>query len=124
MQKRGQASPDDGDALALQFEEVAQKAGLRFQLNNGESGRYRQIELMAGGVAVLDYDDDCSLDVFFTNGAEIPSLKKTGPQFHNRLFRNDCKYDIMDVVVGTDPALALRSRRGTGYYKIARIANV
>jgi hypothetical protein len=28
------------------------------------------------------------------------------------------KYDILPVVVGTDPGLALKTRRGTGYYKV------
>ncbi len=28
------------------------------------------------------------------------------------------KFDIMPVSVGTDPDLTLRSRRGTGYYKV------
>ena len=63
---------------AIQFEEVAQKAGLLFELRNGESGRFHQIELMAGGVAVLDYNNDGCMDMFFTNGAAIPSLKKSG----------------------------------------------
>ena len=43
---------------------------------------------MTGGLAVFDFDNDGLMDVFFANGAEIPSLKKSGPQFWNRLFRN------------------------------------
>ena len=42
---------------------------------------------MCGGVAVLDFDGDGLLDLFFTNGAKLPELKKTGPSFHNYLLR-------------------------------------
>ena len=28
------------------------------------------------------------------------------------------KYDILPLSVGTDPTLALKTRRGTGYYKV------
>jgi hypothetical protein len=82
---------------AIQFEEVAQKAGLLFQLKNGESGEFHQIELMGGGVAVLDYNNDGCMDIFFTNGATIPGLKKATPEFSNRLFRNNCDMTFTDV---------------------------
>ena len=35
---------------------------------------------MAGGVAVFDYDHDGNLDIFFTNGADITTLKKDSPK--------------------------------------------
>ena len=34
------------------------------------------------------------------------------------------KYEILPVVVGTDPTLALGSRRGTGYYKVPSLRGV
>ena len=43
---------------------------------------------MAGGVAAFDYDGDGLTDIFFTNGAAMPSLMKKSPQHWNRLFRN------------------------------------
>ena len=82
---------------AIKFEEVAQKSGLLFVLKNGESGKFHQIELMGGGVAVIDYNNDGCADIFFTNGAAIPSLKKTGPEFFNRLYRNNCDMTFTDV---------------------------
>jgi len=81
----------------IRFEEIAAKSGLRFVLQNGEAGGFHQIELTPGGVAVLDYNNDGCTDVFFTNGAGIPSLRKTGPKFSNRLFRNNCDMTFTDV---------------------------
>jgi hypothetical protein len=34
------------------------------------------------------------------------------------------KYDVANVSVGTDPNLALRTRRGTGYYKVPSLKGV
>jgi cytochrome c553 len=34
------------------------------------------------------------------------------------------KYDILPISVGTDPSLALRTRRGTGYYKVPSLKGV
>ncbi len=52
---------------------------------------------MLGGVALFDYNNDGLLDIFFTNGAAIPSLEKTGPQFWNRLYRNNGDGTFTDV---------------------------
>jgi enediyne biosynthesis protein E4 len=82
---------------SIRFEEIAAKAGLNFVLRNGASGQFHQIELTGGGVAVLDYNNDGCTDIFFTNGAAIPSLRKTGPEFFNRLFRNNCDMTFTDV---------------------------
>jgi len=81
----------------IRFEEIASKAGLRFELRNGASGKFHQIELTAGGVGVLDYNNDGCTDIFFTNGASIPSLRKPEPEFYNRLYRNNCDLTFTDV---------------------------
>lgn len=39
---------------------------------------------MPGGVAALDYNND----IYFTNGAELPSLRTSSPEYRNRLFRS------------------------------------
>jgi hypothetical protein len=63
---------------------------------------------MAGGVAVFDYNKDGRPDIFFTNGANIATLKKDSPKFSNRLFRNDGHGGFTDVT--KEAGLA-----GTGY---------
>ena len=52
---------------------------------------------MAGGLAVFDYDGDGLTDIFFTNGATSPSLKKQGPADWNRLYRNKGGLKFEDV---------------------------
>ncbi len=100
----------------IRFEDVAQKAKLSFVLQNSASGRFHQIELMVGGVAALDFDNDGCTDVYFTNGAAIPSLRKTGPEFHNRLFRNNCDGTFTDVTAQAGVA-------GEGYSMAAATAD-
>jgi hypothetical protein len=52
---------------------------------------------MPGGVAALDFDNDGRLDLFFVNGAPQPSLKKSGAEWWNRLYRNLGNWRFEDV---------------------------
>ncbi len=85
-------------ALApIRFRDVAGSAGLDFVLQNNPTPRKHMIETMPGGVAVLDYNGDGWTDIYFTNGAAIPSLEKDSPKFYNRLYRNDGGRRFTDV---------------------------
>lgn len=92
----------------IRFRNVAQSAGLRFVLENNPTPQKHMIETMAGGVAAFDYNGDGLTDVFFTNGAAIPSLQKDSPKYWNRLFRNDGGMKFTDVTEQADVA-------GAGY---------
>jgi enediyne biosynthesis protein E4 len=70
------------------FVDIAESAGITFRLQHSPTAAKHQIETMAGGVAVLDYDGDGLIDLYFTNGAESPSLVRSGPAHWNRLYRN------------------------------------
>jgi enediyne biosynthesis protein E4 len=79
-----------------------------FSLDSSETPQKHAPETMAGGVAVFDYDNDGKPDIFFTNGADIVSLKKTSPKYWNRLFRNNGDGTFTDVTEKAGLA-------GTGY---------
>ncbi len=105
----GSVSSAKGEALPPpQFQDVASQGGLGFRLEHSPTAEKHQIETMPGGVAVLDYDRDGFMDIYFTNGAESPSLRKIGDRHKNRLFRNNGDLTFTDV---TDRA----GVAGTGY---------
>ncbi len=81
---------------------------IAFTLDSCETPQKHAPETMAGGVAVFDYDNDGNPDIFFTNGADISSLKKTSPKYWNRLFRNNGDGTFTDVTEKAGLA-------GTGY---------
>jgi len=56
---------------------------------------------MTGGVAAFDYNNDGFVDLFFANGAKQPSLRKTGTQFWNRLYRNEGGKGFVDATEST-----------------------
>ncbi len=68
-----------------------------FTLESCETPDRHAPETMAGGVGVFDYDNDGDLDIFFANGADIKSLKKSEPKYANRLFANDGEGHFTDV---------------------------
>jgi hypothetical protein len=72
----------------IRFHNVAAESGIDFALENNATPEKQLIETMPGGVVAFDYDGDGRIDIFFTNGASIPSLEKNQPKFRNRLYRN------------------------------------
>src|SRR2546422_1222999 len=87
----------DDPAAAIRFRDVAAKSGIGFVLDNDPTPRKHLVETMAGGVAAFDYDGDGLTDIYFTNGASLPSLEKNSSRYWNRLYRNLGGFHFQDV---------------------------
>ena len=88
----------------VRYVDVTAASGLQFLHRNSATSSKFLIETMTGGVALFDYDNDGWLDVFFVNGAKLKEnqadtdpLEKTGPEYWNRLFRNNHDGTFSDV---------------------------
>ena len=74
-----------GGASAPWFEEIAARAGVDFVHHSGHGKQHYLPEIMGGGAALFDMDNDGLLDVYFVQSGQLidPSA---GPG--NRLYRN------------------------------------
>jgi hypothetical protein len=76
--------------------------------------------LSSRGKAVFEREGcgGCHTPPLYTNNKITPVAGFTVPEDHKE------KFDVLPVVVATDPTLALRTRRGTGYYKVPSLKGV
>ena len=88
----------------MQFTDITQAAKIDFKHENSATSNKYLVETMGGGVALLDYDNDGRLDIFFTNGAKIddpmPDDKlpdKSDRKFWNRLYHQNPDGTFTDV---------------------------
>jgi len=95
-------------ASRIRFEDRGPSSGIGFVLDNATTPDKPVIDAVLGGLALLDFDGDGRLDVFFTNGARIPGLVKDDARFWNRLYRNQGDGTFRDVTDGAGV-------RGEGY---------
>jgi hypothetical protein len=77
-------------------------------------------ELAAQGKKVFNREGCamCHTPPLYTNNKLVPADGFKIPEDHLK------KYDILPMSVGTDPDLTLKTRRGTGYYKVPTLKGV
>jgi hypothetical protein len=84
--------------------DVKQPQGIDFILQNSPTPQKHLIETMPGGVALLDYNNDGLLDIFFVNGGRLTSplpasdnFERHDPHYWNRLYRQNKDGSFTDV---------------------------
>jgi enediyne biosynthesis protein E4 len=88
----------------VQFTETTEASRVTFRHAASQTSVKFLPETMGGGAALLDYNNDGRLDIFFTNGARIDEKMtsarqpdKSEPQFWNRLYRQNADGTFADV---------------------------
>ena len=92
-------APNDAAPSGAWFEDIADEAKLRFTWQSGDTGQFLMPEIVGGGVALLDYDSDGDLDVYFVQGGNVAEAwsDHSSNNSTNRLFRNDGLMQFTDV---------------------------
>jgi hypothetical protein len=67
------------------FEDVGARAGITFVHSSGHDTKHYLPEIMGGGVALLDFDNDGLLDIYFVQSGRLDKPSAGGG---NRLYRN------------------------------------
>lgn len=92
------ASGENADGVHIQFEDVATAAGIDFLHVDGQTPMHYVPEIMGGGAAWIDYDQDGWIDLFLVQGGKFPpdpKLLPGGPT--SRLYRNQGDGTFRDV---------------------------
>ncbi len=111
------------------FVDVTTASGVHFQGQAYHTAKKYLIETMGSGVALLDYDNDGRLDIFFANGAVLtdPTApgtipQKSGPKDSNRLYHQKADGTFEDVTdktglagAGYDMGVAVGDYDNDGY---------
>lgn len=79
------------------FVDDAPRSKIAYKSNNSFNGRKYFPQPMCGGVAIFDFDNDGRMDIFFTNGAQLPEMKKTDPSYYNCLLHQKSDGTFEDV---------------------------
>ena len=77
--------------------DVAPRSKITYKSNNSSGGHKYFPQPMCGGVALFDFNNDGRLDMFFTNGARLPEMKKVDPSYYNCLLQQRADGTFEDV---------------------------
>ena len=84
-----------GQSNELRFTDVTQKAGITFKHISSPEKKYI-VESMSGGLALIDYDNDGYLDIYFVNSLTV-DLVKSRTKTKSVLYRNNGDGTFTDV---------------------------
>lgn len=90
-----QSSPKEALDKVPQLADITASTQIRFEHLASPDQRYI-VESMGGGVALLDYDGDGWLDIYFTNGPSV-AMALEGKKARSALYRNNHDGTFRDV---------------------------
>lgn len=79
----------------VRFTDITKQAGITFKHISAAEKRYI-VESMSGGVALLDYDNDGFLDIYFVNSLTVDLVKSRG-KTKSALYHNNGNGSFTDV---------------------------
>jgi hypothetical protein len=88
--------PERAPAANIRLTDMTATSGVNFRHDDGGSGEKYLVESVSAGLALLDYDGDGLIDVYFVNGAPLPP-RKADPTITNALYRNEGNFQFRDV---------------------------
>ena len=84
------------EASPIQLRDVTSQTGINFTHTDGGTGQRYIVESVSSGLALLDYDNDGDIDIYFLNGAPLGGARMDPPP-RNALYRNEGDWNFTDV---------------------------
>lgn len=95
--------------------DVTLPVGITFVQENSPTAHKHLIETMGGGVALLDYNNDGLLDIFFVNGGSpVEGFGRREARYWNRLYRQNKDGSFSDMTEAAGLANAGSGNYGMG----------
>ena len=104
----------------IRFDDRLPQSGIEFKHHANPTPEKYLIETMGGGVALLDYDNDGLLDIFFVNGGGLVGegssvrVDRSSPQYFDRLYRNRGDGSFEDVTQAAGVSAGAKTLYGMG----------
>lgn len=80
----------------IRLTDVTDASGIAFRHTHGGDGHQYLVEAVSAGLALLDYDRDGLVDIYFLNGAKLRGTDSPGTP-KNRLYKNLGNWEFLDV---------------------------
>ena len=104
----------------MYFQDRTSATGIAFEHHASPTPEKHLVETMGGGVALLDFDNDGFLDIFFVNGGRLAEgddgwfVERSSAELHDRLYRSRQGLSFEDVARQAHVSAATKGIYGMG----------